>query len=130
MIYGIGTDIVAVPRIAALHQRYGDALARRILTAQEWATYAAHAQPARFLAKRFAAKEAFAKAVGTGIREPVSLRFIGVAHDGLGKPVFACAPGLAGGARHCAGASEPERRAGAGGGVCAGGSGVGQPENA
>ena len=40
MIYGIGTDIVAVPRIAALHQRYGDALARRILTAQEWATYA------------------------------------------------------------------------------------------
>ncbi len=95
MIYGIGTDIVAVPRIAALHQRYGDALARRILTAGEWANYAAHAQPARFLAKRFAAKEAFAKAVGTGIREPVSLRFIGVAHDGLGKPVFACAPELA-----------------------------------
>ena len=47
------------------------------------------------MAKRFAAKEAFAKAVGTGIREPVSLRFIGVAHDGLGKPVFACAPELA-----------------------------------
>ena len=95
MIYGIGTDIVAVSRIAALHERYGDALARRILTAQEWANYATHAQPVRFLAKRFAAKEAFAKAVGTGIREPVSLRFIGVAHDEWGKPMFACAPELA-----------------------------------
>ena len=95
MIYGIGTDIVAVPRIAALHERYGDALARRILTAGEWAAYATHAQPVRFLAKRFAAKEAFAKAVGTGIREPVSLRFIGVAHDEWGKPMFACAPELA-----------------------------------
>jgi len=51
MIYGIGTDIVAVPRIAALHQRYGDALARRILTASEWANYAAHAQPARLTYK-------------------------------------------------------------------------------
>ena len=94
MIYGIGTDIVAVSRITALHERYGDALARRILTTQEWAAYATHAQPVRFLAKRFAAKEAFAKAVGTGIREPVSLRFIGVAHDEWGKPTFACAPEL------------------------------------
>ena len=48
----------------------------------------AHADPASFLAKRFAAKEAFAKAVGSGMRQPVTLRRIGVTHDGLGKPVL------------------------------------------
>lgn len=45
-------------------------------------------QPARLLAKRFAAKEAFAKAVGSGMRHPVSFHRIGITHDGLGKPVL------------------------------------------
>lgn len=94
MIFGIGTDIAAVRRFANMHARYGKAAARRILTADEHACYAAHPDPARFLAKRFAAKEAFAKAVGTGIRHPVSLRAIAVSHNETGRPVYACAPEL------------------------------------
>ena len=64
MIFGIGTDIAAVRRFADMHARYGKAAARRILTADEHAYYAAHPDPARFLAKRFAAKEAVAKVLG------------------------------------------------------------------
>lgn len=88
MIFGIGTDIVIVARIEAAIARHGAAFAERILSAQELPEYAAHAHPARFLSKRFAAKEAFAKATGQGLRHPVSLQRISVAHDGLGKPVF------------------------------------------
>lgn len=94
MIYGIGTDILAVARIARLQQRYGAALARRVLSAQELAYSAGSHDLTRLIAKRFAAKEAFAKAVGTGVREPVSLRHISVVHDELGRPEFACAPEL------------------------------------
>lgn len=88
MIFGIGTDIVAVARIEAASARHGAAFAERILSAQEQAEYAVHANPARFLSKRFAAKEAFAKATGQGLRHPVSLQRITVAHDELGKPTF------------------------------------------
>lgn len=88
MIFGIGTDIVAVTRIEAALERHGVAFAERILSAPELAEYAAQAYPARFLSKRFAAKEAFAKASGQGLRHPVSLRHISVTHDELGKPVF------------------------------------------
>lgn len=94
MIYGIGTDILATERIVKLHQRYGEALAKRLLADSERAQFAQAKEPARFLAKRFAAKEAFAKAVGTGIRGAVAFRNIAVAHDSLGKPVFACAEPL------------------------------------
>lgn len=88
MIFGIGTDIVAVARIESASARHGEAFAERILSAQELAEYADHANPARFLSKRFAAKEAFAKATGHGLRHPVSLQRISVANDELGKPVF------------------------------------------
>jgi holo-[acyl-carrier protein] synthase len=88
MIFGIGTDIVELARIEAMWQRYGVRLAERLLSRIELPEYHLHAYPARFLAKRFAAKEAFAKAVGSGLRYPVSLRRISVVHDGLGKPVF------------------------------------------
>ncbi|MDD5058579.1 MAG: holo-ACP synthase [Sideroxydans sp.] len=88
MIFGIGTDIVAVARIEAAMQRHGDAFAKKILSAQELPEYAAHAQPARFLGKRFAAKEAFAKATGLGLRHPVTLHHISIVHDALGKPSF------------------------------------------
>ncbi len=88
MIYGIGTDIVATSRIAAVWERHGEAFARRILAPQEWAGFAEASQPARFLAKRFAAKEAFAKALGTGIRAPASWHNIRVTHDALGKPML------------------------------------------
>lgn len=88
MILGIGTDIVNVSRIEAASARHGEAFAARILSAQELAEYAGQAHPARFLSKRFAAKEALAKATGHGLRHPVSLQRITVGHDALGKPEF------------------------------------------
>lgn len=88
MISGIGTDIVEVARIEASLARFGDAFARRILTGPEWLEYAQSKTKARFLAKRFAAKEATGKALGTGLRAPATMQAIGVAHDALGKPVL------------------------------------------
>ena len=88
MIIGIGTDIVSVARIEAASARHGAAFSARILSAQELAEYATQAHPARFLSKRFAAKEALAKATGHGLRHPVSLQRITVSHDELGKPAF------------------------------------------
>jgi len=88
MIYGIGADIVAVARMDRLRRRYGDGFAGRILATDELADYRANRLPAHFLAKRFAAKEALSKALGTGLRYPVSLRNISVVHDERGKPVF------------------------------------------
>ena len=89
MIFGIGTDIVSHARIEALHARYGARFAQRILSAQEMTEYHANAHPARLLMKRFAAKEALAKAVGSGLRYPVTMQRISVTHDVLGKPTFA-----------------------------------------
>ncbi|MDN0085562.1 holo-ACP synthase [Crenobacter sp. SG2305] len=90
MIYGIGTDLARIVRFGQLVERHGrDAAARRILAPVELADYAAVADPARFLAKRFAAKEALGKALGTGIRVPVLLTAIAVTKDALGKPGFA-----------------------------------------
>jgi len=88
MIHGIGTDLVAVARIAALHERFGERFARRLLADEEWADFLQASMPARFLAKRFAAKEALAKALGTGLRAPVTLGNIAVRHDALGRPVY------------------------------------------
>ena len=88
MIFGIGTDIVEYARIEKMHARYGERFAERVLSDRELAELQTHANPARFIAKRFATKEAFAKAVGSGLREPVSLRRISTVHDGLGKPVL------------------------------------------
>jgi len=95
MILGIGTDIVSVARIEAVLARHGAAFAEHLLTPNELADYAGQTHPARFLAKRFAAKEACAKATGQGRRHPVSLRNIEVGHDPLGKPCFRFAPALA-----------------------------------
>ncbi len=88
MIYGIGTDIVSYARIQSLHEKYGARAAERMLSETELAEYAASADPARYLMKRFAAKEAFAKAMGTGLRASVTLRRISVGHDELGKPLL------------------------------------------
>ena len=95
MIYGIGTDIVAVGRIEKALHRYGDRFARRILATVEWDEFIASAQRPRFLAKRFAAKEAFVKALGTGMRHPATWRNINVTHDALGRPGFGLEPELA-----------------------------------
>ena len=94
MIFGIGTDIVEYSRIEAMWTRHGKRLAVRLLSETELPELAEHPYPARFLAKRFAAKEAFAKAVGSGLRYPVTLTRIGVSHDRLGKPVLQFDPVL------------------------------------
>jgi holo-[acyl-carrier protein] synthase len=86
MIVGIGTDIVRIARFEAMLDRHGTRVAERMLSADELVEFAAAARPARFLAKRFAVKEAVAKAFGTGFRDGLSLRHIGVQHDALGKP--------------------------------------------
>ena len=86
MIYGIGTDIVRVARMQKNLERFGDRFAQRLLTDNELNDFAAVSNPAHFLAKRFAAKEAAAKAMGTGFRGGISMRQIGVGHDGIGKP--------------------------------------------
>lgn len=88
MIHGIGTDIVEYARIEAMWDRHGQRFAERILSEGELPELEGHAAPARLIAKRFAAKEAFAKAVGSGLRHPVSLQRISVTHDGLGRPVL------------------------------------------
>ncbi len=86
MIYGIGTDIVRVARMESDLTRYGEKFAERILTDSELEEFRRSNARARFLARRFAAKEAAAKAMGTGFRDGLSLRHIGVGHDALGKP--------------------------------------------
>ena len=88
MISGIGTDIVAYSRVEKIWARHGMRFTARILSERELAEIDAHPAPARLLAKRFAAKEAFAKAVGSGMRHPVTLQRIEVTHDGLGKPIL------------------------------------------
>lgn len=88
MIYGIGTDIVSVARIEAAIARHGMAFPTRILTAQEFQEYTRQSRPAQFLGKRFAAKEAVAKAIGSGLRHPVGWQQITVSHDDAGKPFF------------------------------------------
>ncbi len=88
MIYGIGVDIVEIARMRASYARFGDKLARRILAPGELAEFARARHPAQFLAMRFAAKEAASKALGTGFREGVSPRRIGVRHDRRGKPTL------------------------------------------
>ncbi|MFN3986540.1 MAG: holo-ACP synthase [Rhodocyclaceae bacterium] len=95
MIHGIGTDLVEITRIAASLERHGERFASRILTEDERIAYAGSADPARFLAKRFAAKEAFGKALGTGVAVPATLHALSVIHDERGKPAFQYAQGLA-----------------------------------
>ena len=88
MIVGVGIDIVDVDRIDRLLREYGDQFTRRILAIAERQAFAASSRPVWFLANRFAAKEALSKALGTGLRFPVTLQAISVASDNLGKPVF------------------------------------------
>lgn len=84
-IIGIGTDIVEIGRIEAVVSRSGDRFARRILSQAEWAQYQQNNQPVRFLAKRFAVKEAASKAFGTGIRDGLAFVQFEVVNDTLGK---------------------------------------------
>lgn len=88
MIVGVGIDLVGIARIDRLHGRYGQRFARRLLAGQEWAEYRASRDPVRLLAKRFAAKEAAAKALGTGIARGIRFGDLWTAHDPAGAPLL------------------------------------------
>ena len=85
-IAGIGTDLVEIVRMAAALERRGEKFGERILGAVELEEWRLGGCSVRFLAKRFAAKEAAAKALGTGFRNGVRFADIQVSHDSLGKP--------------------------------------------
>ena len=101
MIYGIGIDVVEPWRIARLIEKYGERFARRVLTETEWPGYGKASKPVLFLANRFAAKEAFSKAMGTGFRDPVTLQCISVVPNRAGKPEFRFHPRLEAFVRSC-----------------------------
>lgn len=88
MIVGVGTDIVAVERMAQSLSRHDGRIAEKILSPSELAEFEQRSgkMRAHFLAKRFAAKEAAAKALGTGFRDGITLPQIEIGHDALGKP--------------------------------------------
>jgi len=86
MTIAIGTDIVEIQRIADALERQGDKFVQRILTDSELADYRARGQSAAFLAKRFAAKEAISKALGTGIGQGVSFQDMAISNNAAGAP--------------------------------------------
>ncbi|BBI50379.1 holo-[acyl-carrier-protein] synthase [Vreelandella olivaria] len=88
MIVGIGSDIARVERFTRAMQRHGPRFAQRILGPEEHALWQQKSEPAAFLAKRFAAKEAFVKALGLGLRQGLQWCDIQVLNDALGKPYF------------------------------------------
>ena len=88
MIYGIGTDIVSIERIQNILNKNRDGFINRVLTEHEKALFANKADSAAFCAKRFAAKEAFSKALGTGIGRIVSFKDLTVRSNEHGKPYF------------------------------------------
>ncbi|VTU27266.1 Holo-[acyl-carrier-protein] synthase [Variovorax sp. SRS16] len=99
MIYGIGTDICDVRRIAATFARQGERFAERVLSDAElgvWRTRSARwpERGLRYLATRFSAKEAFSKAIGTGMRTPMAWRLCEIANQRSGKPVIVLHGGL------------------------------------
>jgi holo-[acyl-carrier protein] synthase len=94
MIYGIGIDVVEPHRVKRLLDRYGERFAHRVLTPRERPGYAKTINRVFFIANRFAAKEAFSKAMGTGFRYPVTLQCISIVPDKRGKPEFEFHPKL------------------------------------
>lgn len=98
MIAGIGTDIVLIDRIQGLYDRYGERFVRRVLGPDERVEFERRRQrgtsdgrtgadrAVRYLAKRFAGKEAFSKALGLGLRGPMTLLSLQILNDERGKP--------------------------------------------
>ncbi len=93
MIYGIGTDICDVRRIRASVERHGERFAAKVLSDAELAAWKARSarwpeRGLRYLATRFSAKEAFSKAIGLGMRMPMSWKLCEIANERSGKPVI------------------------------------------
>lgn len=87
MIFGVGTDIVELSRIQATYDRFGEHFVERILMPEEIELFQRSKWPVRFLAMRFAGKEAVVKAMGTGFRHGIWVRDVGITNNDLGKPL-------------------------------------------
>jgi holo-[acyl-carrier protein] synthase len=94
MIYGVGTDLIEISRVERVLRRFGERFARRILCESELGRFRAHRQPVAYLAKRFAAKEAFTKALGTGIHAPANWHGVWIVNLESGKPILNFSPEL------------------------------------
>jgi holo-[acyl-carrier protein] synthase len=86
VIFGIGTDVVRLDRVERAYQRFGERFSRRLLLPAEDEQFRRTKRKARFLAMRFAAKEAIVKAMGTGFRHGMWIRDSGVVQNDWGKP--------------------------------------------
>ena len=86
MIFGIGTDVVQLERIKHVYDRFGEKFVERLLLPEEEAAFRNYTRPVRFLAMRFAAKEAIVKAMGTGFAHGMWIRDAGVVSNSWGKP--------------------------------------------
>lgn len=87
MIYGVGADIVELSRVQATYDRFGDHFVDRLLMDEERELFERNKWPVRFLAMRFAAKEATVKAMGTGFRHGLWIRDVGIVNNAWGRPV-------------------------------------------
>ena len=95
MIIGVGTDTVVIDRVRAIKSRWGERFAQRVLGPREYQEYqrrqsrgaAGEDRAVRYLAKRFAAKEAIGKALGVGLSHPMSLHAIEILNDAKGAPI-------------------------------------------
>jgi holo-[acyl-carrier protein] synthase len=92
MIFGVGTDILKVERVASVYERFGERFVHHLLMPAELLGFGQTKNPVRFLSMRFAAKEAIVKALGTGFANGMWLRDAGVVHDSRGKPEIIFSP--------------------------------------
>jgi holo-[acyl-carrier protein] synthase len=86
VIFGIGTDILQAERVEKTWLKFGEHFARRLLLDEEYALFEKSKHPVRFLAMRFAAKEAIVKALGTGFANGIWVRDVGMLPNPLGQP--------------------------------------------
>ena len=87
MIFGVGTDVVELSRVQATYDRFGEHFVDRLLMDEERELFQSNKWPVRFLALRFAAKEATVKAMGTGFRHGMWIRDVGIINNDKGRPL-------------------------------------------
>ena len=92
MIFGVGTDILELSRIQETYERFGEHFVRRLLMDEERAQFERSKWPVRFLAMRFAAKEATVKAMGTGFAHGIWIRDVGIVNNNWGRPEIIWSP--------------------------------------
>ena len=87
MIFGVGTDICELSRVQNTYDRFGERFVDRLLMDEERALFESNKRPVRFLAMRFAAKEAVVKAMGTGFSHGMWIRDVGIVANDWGRPL-------------------------------------------